>query len=159
MSKDGEPIGPNAARWASKLGTTCRDDFDICKSKFSDQDPRIVDNIIQKMENCFEIVHGIISRKYYKQKMIILMNTYRYNCRKLIMEGKERTNSTLSPKQREVLKETMLSEEYLTKRDRDMKVRDNVRTPYTFGRGGLQAKIDKLTVSVAFWLNLICYLF
>jgi hypothetical protein len=40
-----------------------------------------------------------------------------------------------------------------------MKARDNVRAPYTFGRGGLQAKRDKLTVSVSFWLNLNCYLF
>ena len=66
------------------------------------------------------------------------------------MDKKDKTNSTLSPKQWEALKETMCSEEYLTKRNRGMKVRDNVRAPYTFGRGGLHAKIDKLIVSVAF---------
>ena len=159
VSKDGEPIGKNAVRWSSELGTRCRAHLDICKSKFLDQDPQIVDNVIQKMENSFETIGGKISRKYYKQKMRTMMNTYWYNCRKLIIKGKNRTNSPLSPKQWEALKETMCSKEYLTKRNRGMKSRDNVRAPYTFGRGGLHAKIDKLTVSVVFWLNLNCYLF
>jgi hypothetical protein len=117
VSKDGEPIGPNAARWASELGTRCRAHLDITKSNFADQDPRSVENVIQKMENSFETVGGQISRKYYKSKMRLLMNNYRYNCRKLIIEGKDRTNSTLSPKEWEALKETMCSEEYLTKRN------------------------------------------
>ena len=111
------------------------------------------------MENYFEIVGGQISRKYYKSYMRLLMNNYRYNCRKLIIEGKYRTNSTLSPKEWEALKETMCSEEYLTKRNRGMKARDNVKAPYTFDQGGLQAKRNKLTVSIGFWLNLNCYLF
>lgn len=137
VSKYGEPIGQNAARWASELGTRCRAHLDICKSNFSDQDPRIVDNVIQKMENSFETIGGQISRKFYKQKMRILMNSYRYNCRKIIIEGKDKTDSTISPKQWEALKESMRSEEYLSKRNRGMKARDNVRATYTFGRGGL----------------------
>jgi hypothetical protein len=48
--KDGDPIGKNAARWASELGTRCRAHLDICRSNFLDQDPRIVDNVIQKMD-------------------------------------------------------------------------------------------------------------
>jgi len=75
------------------------------------------------------------------------------------MEGKERTNSTISPKQWDVLKETMHSKEHLTKRNRGLKARDNVRATYTFGRGRLQAKRDKFVVSVAFLLSLYCYLF
>jgi len=159
VSKYSDPIGPNATRWASELGIRCRAHLDITKSNFADQDPQSVENVIQKMENYFETVRGKISRKCYKKNMRTVMNTYRYNCRKLIMEGKDRTQSTLSPKQKEALKETMHFEEYLTKRNKGMKGRDNVRAPYTFGRGGLQAKRDKLTVSFAFWLNLNCYLF
>ena len=49
-----------------------------------------------------------------------------------MMEGKERTYSTLSPKQWEALNETMISKEYLTKRERGMKERDNVKAPYAF---------------------------
>jgi hypothetical protein len=104
----------------------------------------------KKWTKKIETVGGKISRKYYKQKMRTLINTYRYNCRKLIMEGKDMANSTLSPQQWEVLKETTFSEEYLIKRNRGMKERNNLRAPYTFGRGGLHAKIDKLTVSVSF---------
>jgi len=96
-----------------------------------------VDNVIQKMENYFDIVGGKVSRKYYKKKMRILMNSYSYNYRKIIMAGKERTYSTISPKQWEALKETMCSEEYFSKRNRGLKTRDNVRATYTFGRGGL----------------------
>jgi len=111
------------------------------------------------MENYFEIVGGQISRKYYKSYMRLLMNNYRYNCRKLIIKGKDRKKSTLSPKQWEELKETMHSEAYFTNRNKGMKARDNERAPYTFGRGGLQDKREKMTVSVSFWLNLNCYLF
>ena len=78
-------------RWASELGSRCRAHLDICKSIFSYQDPRTMDNIIPKVENSFDIVGGKISRKYYDKNMRILMNTYRYNCRKLIIEGKEKS--------------------------------------------------------------------
>ena len=109
VSRDGEPIGKNAARWASELGVRCRAHLDICKSNFVQKDPRNVEYVIQKMENSFDTVGGKISRKYYKHKMRLLMNSFRYNCRKKIMEGKEMLDSTLSPKQWEALKESMCS--------------------------------------------------
>ena len=46
------------------------------------------------------------------------------------MEGKERTDSTISPKQWEALKETMRSEEYFSKRNRGLKARVNVRDTF-----------------------------
>jgi hypothetical protein len=64
MSKYCDPIGPNVARLALKLGTRCRAHLDITKSNFADQDPRSVENVIQKIENSFETVGGNISRKY-----------------------------------------------------------------------------------------------
>jgi hypothetical protein len=118
-----------------------------------------VENVIQKMENDFETTGGKISRKYYKQKMRLLMNNFRYNCRKTIMEGKEKLDSTLSPKQWEALKESMCSEEYLTKRNRGKRERDNVRDAYTFGRGGLQAKMAKFAVSVWIFGSIYVVLF
>ena len=54
--------------------------------------------------------------------MRLLMKNYRYNCRKLIIEGKYRTYSTLSPKEWEALKETVCSKEYLKKRNRGIDV-------------------------------------
>lgn len=99
VSRDGEPIGKNVARWASELGMRCRTHLDICKTKFADQDPRNVETVIQKMENNFETTGGKISRRYYKKKMRILMNNFRYTCRKTIMDGKDRLQSNLSPRQ------------------------------------------------------------
>lgn len=161
VSRDGEPIGKNAARWASELGVRSRAHLDICKSNFSEQDPQHVEFVIQKMENAFDTIGGQISRKYYKNKMRLLMNNFRYNCRKTIMEGKERLDSTLSPKQWETLKESMHYEEYLRKSNRGKRARENVRAEYTFGRGGLQAKINKFEVSMVFKLVqfTLCYLF
>lgn len=150
VSRDGEPIGKNAARWASELGVRCRAHLDICKSNFAEQDPHHVESVIQKMENVFDTIGGQISRKYYKHKMRLLMNNFRYMCRKAIMEGKESLDNTLSPKQWEKLKESMHSEEYLTKSNKGKRARDSVKAEYTFGRGGLQAKINKFGVSV--WL-------
>ena len=48
----------------------------------------------------------------------------------------------------------MHCEEYLTKSNRGKRARDSVRAEYTYGRGGLQAKMDKVGVSVTFFLNL-----
>jgi hypothetical protein len=39
VSRDGEPIGKNVARWASELGVRCRAHLDICKSSFAEKDP------------------------------------------------------------------------------------------------------------------------
>lgn len=61
-----------------------------------------------------------------------------------IMDGRDRLQSTLSPRQWEALKESMSFEEYLIKSCRGKRARDNVIAGYTFGRGGLQAKKDKL---------------
>ena len=44
--KDGEPIGPNASRWAYKLGTRVRSHLDVTKANFSYQDERNVDQVI-----------------------------------------------------------------------------------------------------------------
>ena len=84
------------------------------------------------------------------------MNNFRYHCQKLIIEGKEKSDSTLFLKKWEELKEIMCCEEYLTKSNRGTKARDSVRAEYTYGRGGLQAKMDKIGVSVTFFLNLHC---
>ena len=109
------------------------------------------------MENAFETSRGKISRKYQKQNMRLLLNNFRYNCRKKIMEGKQKLDSTLSPKQWEALKESMCSEEYLTKKNRWNIARDNARVAYTFGGGGLLAKMGKFAVSVwLFSFNLHC---
>ena len=48
----------------------------------------------------------------------------------------------------------MYYKEYLTKSNRGKREKDSVRVEYTYGRGGLQAKMDKIRVSVAFFLNL-----
>ena len=82
--------------------------------------------------------------------MRLLMNNFRYMCKKETMEGKESLDNTLSPKQWERLKESMHSEEYLTKNNKGKRARDSVKAEYTFGRGGLHAKIKKFGVSV--WL-------
>ena len=142
VSRDGEPIGYNAARWATELGIRCRAHLDICKSNFTEQDPRNVEFVIQKMENAFDIIGAQISRRHYKNKIRLLMNNFRYHCRKLIIEGKEKSDSTLSLKKWEELKESMRSEEYLTKSNRGKRARDSVRAEYTYGRGGLQAKME-----------------
>jgi hypothetical protein len=104
VSRDGESIGKNVARWTSELGVRCRAHLDICKSSFVEKDPRNVENVIQKMENYFETTSGKISRKYYKQKIRLLMNNFRYNCKKTITEGKEKLDSTISLKKWEALK-------------------------------------------------------
>ena len=44
----------------------------------------------------------------------------------------------------------MHSEEYLSKSNRGKKERDSVRAKYTYGRDGLQAKMDKIGVCVTF---------
>jgi hypothetical protein len=44
----------------------------------------------------------------------------------------------------------MRSEEYLTKRNIGKKARDTARATYTFGGGGMQAKMANFVVSV--WL-------
>ena len=79
------------------------------------------------------------------------MNNFRYNCRKKIIEGKDKLESTLSLKQWEALKENTHSQEYMTKSNRGKRERDSVRAEYTYGRGGLQAKMDKIGVSVNFF--------
>lgn len=104
--KYGEPTGPNSSRWATELGTRIRSHLDVTKSKFANQDPRNVDQVIQQMEIFFETIGGRISSKYYKRRMKILMNNFRHKCRKLILDGKYR-ESSLNPKQWEDLKESM----------------------------------------------------
>ena len=44
--RDGEPIWYNATRWATELGIRCRAHLDICKSNFTEQDPRNVEFVI-----------------------------------------------------------------------------------------------------------------
>ena len=85
------------------------------------------------MENFFDTIDGQISRKYYKHKMRLLMNNFRYMCRKAIMEGKYSLNNTLSPKQWEKLKKSIHSEQYLTKSNKGKRARDSVKAEYTFG--------------------------
>ena len=72
--KDGDPTEPNASRWDTELGMRIRSNLDVTKYNFVDQDPRNVDQVIQQMENCFETTGGIISIKYYKHRMRILIN-------------------------------------------------------------------------------------
>ena len=60
------------------------------------------------------------------------MNNYRHTCKKIITEEKERTDSTLTPKQWNELKESMCSEDFLTKSTRGKKARNNVKVPYVF---------------------------
>ena len=62
--KYGEPVGPNAARWALELGMRVRSHLDVTKANFADQDERNVDLVIQQMENAFENFGGRISTKY-----------------------------------------------------------------------------------------------
>ena len=102
------------------------------------------------MENSFDIIGGKISRRHYNNKMRLFMNNFRYHCWKLIIEGKENSYSTLSLKKWEELKESMCCEEYLTKCNRGKRARDSVRAEYTYGKGGLQTKMDKIGVSVTF---------
>lgn len=147
--KDGEPTGPNASRWATELGTRIRSHLDVTKSNFADQDPRNVDQVIQKMENVFETIGGRISSKYYKRRMRILMNNFRHKCRKLILDGKDR-ESSLTPKQWEDLKESMRAEEYLSKSIRAKKAREQVKARYFLGQGGLRAK-QQIFVSIQFF--------
>ena len=63
------------------------------------------------MENPIETIGGRISTKYYKQRMIILMNNFKHKCRKLILDGKNKDRS-LNPSQWEDLKESIHSEDY-----------------------------------------------
>jgi len=86
--------------------------FDVTNSNFSYQYPINVDQAIQKMENVIETIGGRISTKYYKQRMVILMNNFRHKCKKLILDRKYR-ESSLTPKEWEYLKETLCSEDYL----------------------------------------------
>ena len=94
---DGEPTGSNDLRWASNLGIRILSYFDVTKTNFVDQDPINVDRVIQQMKNSFETVGGKISTKYYKQRMRKLVNNFRYKCRQLILDGKERERN-LTPK-------------------------------------------------------------
>ena len=61
------------------------------------------------------------------------MNNFRHNCRKIILDGKDKGDSTISSKQWEELKETMRYQEYLTKRTRVRKTRNNLKATYYFG--------------------------
>ena len=88
--KYGEPVGPNASRWASDLGTKVRPRLDVTKANFLDEDERNADQVIQQMENVFETIGGRISTKYYKNKRRKLINNFRNKCRKLILDGKDR---------------------------------------------------------------------
>ena len=133
--KYGEPIGPNASRWASELGTRVRSHLDVTKANFSDQDERNADEVIQQLENVFETVGGSIYTKYYKKKMRKLINNFRHKCRKLILDGKYRDNY-LNPIQWEDLKETMRAKEYFQKSTKGKKARDNVKDRFILGRGG-----------------------
>jgi hypothetical protein len=144
--KDGVPTGPNASRWASELGMRIRSYLDVTKVNFADQDPRNVDRVIQQMEDAFETVGGRISTKYYKHRMRKLINNFRYTCRKLILDGKDR-DCSLTPKQWEDLKESMCVEGWLEKSKSEKKSRDNVRTRIIIGWGGLRAK-EHMFVSI-----------
>ena len=62
--KDVEHFGPNAARWASELGTRVRSHLDVTKFNFVDQNERSVDLVIRKIENSFESYGGRITAKY-----------------------------------------------------------------------------------------------
>ena len=53
----------------------------------------------------------------------------------------------------------MCCEEYLTKSNRCKRERDSVRAEYTYGRGGLQDKMDKIGVSVIFYTFIYIELF
>ena len=146
--KDGEPIGPNASRWASELGTRVRSHLDVTKVNFADQDEKNVDIVIQQMENAFESFGGRISTKYYKKKMRKLINNYRHKCRKSILDGKDR-DSSLTPKQWAELKESMRVEEYVQKSSKGKIARDNVKDPFVFGRGGWRANQNTF---VSIWI-------
>lgn len=93
--KYGEPVGPNASRWALELGTRVRSHLDVTKANFADQDEKNMDVVIQQMENAFETFGGGISNKYYKRRMRKLINNYRHKCKTLILDGKDRDNSLL----------------------------------------------------------------
>lgn len=95
------------------VGARCRSHLDVCKSNFANQDSRSIDIVIQKMENAFESIGGKICRIYYKNKMQILMNNFKHTCRKIIVDGKERINSTLTPRQWDGLKERMCFKYFL----------------------------------------------
>lgn len=98
----------------------------------------------------YKTTGGQISRKYYKQRMRVSMKNYRYMYIKIIILGKERFDSNLSPREWEALRESMHSEDYLVKSNGGKRARDNVRVGYTFGWGGLHAKMEKIVISV--WL-------
>jgi hypothetical protein len=88
--KYGVPIGTNASRWASYVSMRIRSYLDVTKVNFADQDTRNVDRVIQQMEDAFEVVSGRIFTKYYNHRMRKLINNFRYTCRKLILDGKDR---------------------------------------------------------------------
>ena len=144
--RDGEPVGSNASRWASELGTRVRSHLDVAKAIFLYQDERNVDQVIQQMKNVFENVGGRISTKYYKNMMRKLINNFSYKCRKLILDGKYRDNY-LTPRQWEDLKETMCVEEYFQKSTKGKKARNNVKDRFILGYGGWRA-IQNMFVSI-----------
>jgi len=155
--KDGEPFGPNAARWASELGTRVRSHLDVTKSNFVDQDERSVDLVIRQMENAFETYGGRITTKCYKIRMRKLINNFRHKCRKSILDGKER-DSSLTPKQWEELKESLRAEEYLQRSEKGKMARDNVRDQFIMGRGGWRSN-QHIFVSILFFCSIhyVCH--
>jgi len=155
--KDGEPFGPNAARWASELGTRVRSHLDVTKSNFVDQDERSVDLVIRQMENAFETYGGRITIKYYKIRMRKLINNFRHKCRKSILDGKER-DSSLTPKQWEELKESMCAEEYVQRSKKGKMARYNVKDQFIMGRGGWRSN-QNMFVSISFFCSIhyVCH--